>query len=467
MTLDRRTFLAALVAAAASPAFAQIGRLDQRPPLRPVPDPRAIVARSALPGHVAYALAGPTEAHLALGKSMMPIAPASTMKAITALYALDRLGPGHRFVTRLIRTDDMLILAGGGDPVLSTDDLARLAADLAATGQPVPARFAVWPGALPQLPQITPEQADHLAYNPSISGMILNFNRVHLGWARVGVDHQLSVEARAALHSPRAFTVTAMPGNHRDLFTYREDGAQEHWTVSRSAMNRSGSRWLPVRLPALYAGDVFQTLCRAKGVALPAPEVIEHLPKGREVGHHRSPPLELLVRDMLLYSTNVTAEAIGLAASGAADLEASGRAMQNWLGDLGKGMRLADHSGLSGGSRTTAYGMTRVLAGPGRDLGLARLLRHSPLSEDLGRTDAPHHVKGKTGTLNFVSNLTGYVTTPAGSEGVFTILCTDPSRRQAVIGQELPTGVIAWTRSAKIVQRDLIAAFANRLEARG
>ncbi len=92
---------------------------------------------------------------------------------------------------------------------------------------------------------------------------MLNFNRVHLGWTRVGVDHQISVEARAADNSPRAYTVTAMPGDQSDLFTYRHDLDREYWTVSRAAMGRTGSRWLPVRLPELYAADVFQTLCRA------------------------------------------------------------------------------------------------------------------------------------------------------------------------------------------------------------
>ena len=132
----------------------------------------------------------------------------STMKAITALYALDRLGPAHRFRTRVIRAGDTLILAGGGDPVLTTDDLAQLADELAALRTASPARFAVWGGALPAIPEIAAEQDDHLPYNPAISGLMLNFNRVHLGWTRVGVDHQISVEARAASHSPRA---AAMP----------------------------------------------------------------------------------------------------------------------------------------------------------------------------------------------------------------------------------------------------------------
>lgn len=456
MTLRRRHILG-LLAGALIPGNLSAQEL-LRPPPRPLVDPRDVVARAGLPGRVAFALTdGATS--LALGRAAERHAPASTMKAITALFALDRLGPAHRFRTQVIRVGDMLVLAGGGDPVLGTDDLAALARDVAQAGGPPPTRFVVWGGALPALAQITPEQAVHLPYNPAVSGMMLNFNRVHLGWSRSGADYQISVEARATAQSPRAYTITATPGDHADLFTYRHDLTREYWSVARSAMGRSGSRWLPVRLPEIYAGDVFQTLCRARGLVLPTPEVIDHLPRGQVIAHHDSPPVRDLVRDMLRYSTNITAEALGLHASGASTLDGSAEAMRLWLGDAGPGMRLSDHSGLSADSRISPFAMTRILSGPGRDLTLAPLLRADPLAQG----DTPHRVVAKTGTLNFVSALAGYVTAPSGAEGVFAIFCSDPDRRAAAIGQEAPAGVPGWTRDAKQVQSALIASFAGRL----
>lgn len=44
---------------------------------------------------------------------------------------------------------------------------------------------------------------------------------------------------------------------------------------------KGGSRWLPVRHPAVYAGEVFQTLCAAQGVVLPDVAVAEMRPEGR------------------------------------------------------------------------------------------------------------------------------------------------------------------------------------------
>lgn len=448
--INRRSLLAGL---AALPAASWA-----RPPAKPAFPAGPVVATAGLPGIVAYArmdLPGDRLADAALAAA--PMMPASTLKAVTALYALARLGRSRSFATRVIRAGDTLVLAGGGDPLLSTDDLARLAADLAATGQPAPARFTVWGGALPQIEEIAPAQADHLAYNPALSGMILNFNRVHLGWRQGG--SQMSLEARAASHSPRAYTITAAPGDGTDLFSWQDKGAHEVWTVSRAATACPGSRWLPVRRPELYAGDVFQTLCRAQGLILPAPEVIRDLPPGEIVANHSSPPLEEILRGMLYFSTNLTAEVVGLHASGAADPAASARMMQAWLAEQGQGQdfTLADHSGLSPDSRVTAQGMARLLAGPGLAAGLPDLLKPNPLDEDLGRDpDQAAQIRAKTGTLNFVSNLAGYLQRPDGSRSAFAILAADPSRQAATAGQELPAGVLSWTRAAKRLQRDML-----------
>lgn len=469
--MNRRGFLtAATVAALAGRAtLAETviapGNLAARPRRRPVPSSAALIERAGLNGTVAYAAIDlASGAVIEAGQGDLPLPPASTLKSITALYALDRLGSDHRFRTRVIRDGDLLVLAGGGDPVLTTDDLARLADLLVATGQGAPARFAVWGGALPRIEELEPGQAVHLAYNPAISGMILNFNRVHLGWRQVAGDYELSLEARAEAHSPRAYSVTARAGTQQALFTYSADEKREHWVVSRAAMGRQGSRWLPVRQPELYAGDVFQTLCRARGLVLPAPELIADLPQGDEVAGIESPPLRDILQGMMRYSTNLTAEVVGLAASGAGSLRASGAAMAAWLGTVGvpDAFRFADHSGLSAESRVTALGMARLMAGYGQKQGLRDLMKDDPLVEDLGAEPGlAARIEAKTGTLNFVSNLAGYAASEGRDIG-FAVLCADLPRRAATEGQELPAGVSTWTTKAKSLQRQLVEGWAAR-----
>ncbi|WP_323717554.1 D-alanyl-D-alanine carboxypeptidase/D-alanyl-D-alanine-endopeptidase [Paracoccus aminovorans] len=454
--MPRRAFLAGMGALALAPRLAAA----QDAPF----DPEARIAAAKLGGAVAFAVIDPaTGALLAERQADLPMAPASTLKSVTALYALDRLGPAHRFATRVIRAGDMLVLAGGGDPVLDTDALDELAAAAVAaeraSGRAAPLGFAVWGGALPRIARLDPAQDEYLPYNPSISGMILNFNRVHLDWRRGDKDYQLSLQARGRRLSPRAYTASvAAVDRSLPLFTY-ESGKLESWTIARRSLGKSGSRWLPVRRPELYAGDVFQTLCRARGLVLPAPEVIEILPDGAEIARHDSMPLEAIIRDMMEYSTNLTAEVIGLAASGAPGTLASAAAMADWLRGQGiaDGFAFRDHSGLSPENRVTARAMARLAAGPGRMRGLRAMMKTIPLRDAKGkRKPGDIAIEAKTGTLNFVSNLAGYAQRAGGRELAFAILTADEPRRAASAGQELPEGVIGWTKRSKALQQALI-----------
>jgi D-alanyl-D-alanine carboxypeptidase/D-alanyl-D-alanine-endopeptidase (penicillin-binding protein 4) len=60
--------------------------------------------------------------------------PASTVKLVTAVNALEAFGPAHRFTTRTMTgaTPRRVVLVGGGDPSLSRGDLRQLARQTAA-----------------------------------------------------------------------------------------------------------------------------------------------------------------------------------------------------------------------------------------------------------------------------------------------------------------------------------------------
>lgn len=463
MMMKRRTLLLSGLAAAtglAAPAWAD------RPRRRPLPSPAEMLERARLGaadlGFVAIDLRMG-----AVGMSVQPdmmLPPASTLKTVTALYALDRLGPGHRFATRVLRDGDTLVLAGGGDPTLDTDGLAALAQDTArAAGDWRPARFVVWGGALPHVEEIAPGQAAHLAYNPAVSGMILNFNRVHLGW-RCETDCALSLEARASGHSPRAYSIAAAVRPGGGAYLHEASGGRERWDIPRRGLSARGTRWLPVRRPEAYAGDVFQTLARAAGLTLPAPELAE-APSGTEIARRDSEPLPAILGGMLKHSTNLTAEVVGLAASGAGGRVASAQAMGGWLAATGAGSaQLADHSGLSAANRISAGVLARLLARPAAREALRPLLNADPLRDVLGKdagssgAGGTPRIEAKTGTLNFVSCLAGYAMRPDAAEVAFAALVADDQRRAATEGQDWPEGSLAWVKRAKLLQRDLVAA---------
>ncbi len=492
--ITRRGLLTGLLAGVALPAFGEVMERSPRPKARggvgrpsasaaarPI-DSAGLITAAKLGGAVGFVLAdAKTGAVLEAREADLPLPPASVVKAVTALYGLERLGAGHRFVTRVLATGPEtagivqgdVVLAGGGDPTLQTDQLGDLVARLAAAGvKGATGRLLYWDGALPRIEGIADDQPDHVGYNAAISGLNLNFNRVHFEWKRTGGDWQVAVDARGERFVPAVAMVrVGIVGRDAPLFTFGK-GRVEEWTVASGALGKGGSRWLPVRDPGRYAAEVFRTLARAQGIEFGAPEPLGVRPEGREIGRVESEPLTEVLRDMLRFSTNLTAECVGLAASGQGTLAGSARAMSAWLRQrFGVEASLADHSGLGGASRMTAAAMARVLGIAHRDgLGLKPLLRNVGMKDDKGREVKGHPVQvlAKSGTLNFVSGLAGHISPPAtsgngGRELVFAIFSGDPARRDAVpvSSREEPEGGKAWTKRARTLQGQLVSRWAE------
>ena len=327
------------------------------------------------------------------------------------------------------------MLAGGGDPVFDTDALAGLAAALRERGLVgVDGRLLVADGALPAVAEIDAGQPAEAAYNPAIAGINLNFNRVFLAW-KAGGD-------RLAFSAPDTDGGgVAMADFGAELSdgapAHRLEAGREIWTLPRGGVQRQGSIWLPVRAPAAYSGAAFAALAGGAGLKLPAPEVVAAAPDAGVLAVHDSPPLTPMLRDMLLYSTNLTAEVVGLRASQARGLApdglaASGAAMTAWARTR-FGIRdalLVNHSGLSDATRITPADLVAVLR-QAEALGLPELLKPRPIL-DAGAAAARRpgaSVVCKTGMLDFVSGLAGYLTGKR-RRLAFAILAADtgPSR---------------------------------------
>jgi serine-type D-Ala-D-Ala carboxypeptidase/endopeptidase (penicillin-binding protein 4) len=493
--ITRRKILGGLLAGAAWPAWAEGMDTSPRPVRRPgkagaapastgdlASEAETLIAAAKLGGEVSFVIADANTGEVLQSRLPdLPLPPASVAKAVTALYALDQLGREHRFATRVLATGPLqgglvqgdLILVGGGDPTLQTDQLGDLVARLAAQGlKGATGRFLFWDGALPQLPHIVEDQPPHVGYNAAISGLNLNFNRVHFEWTRTNNDWQIAIDARGDRFVPVVEMVrVTVAQRDAPLFTY-DDGTVESWTVASAALGKGGSRWLPVRDPGRYVAEVFRTLARAQGIRLDPAERLASQPEGRELGRVESEPLPEVLRDMLRFSTNLTAECVGLSASGQSALRPSAMAMSDWVRQtFGVTLDLRDHSGLGGASRVTAAGLAQILVGANQaNRGLKPILRDVGMKDDKGKVIEGHVVKvlAKSGTLNFVSGLAGHIIPPpdganSGRELAFAIFSGDPARRDAVpvALREEPQGSGAWTKRARRLQGQLINRWAT------
>jgi D-alanyl-D-alanine carboxypeptidase/D-alanyl-D-alanine-endopeptidase (penicillin-binding protein 4) len=484
--ISRRAFLSSAISyVGATAVLADAPLTSLYPRLRGADAPRvvvkgadAIVAASKLSGEIAFAVADAQSGRRLEGMNeKSAVAPASVTKAITALYALNVLGAGYRFTTRLIATGGLsggvvqgdLILAGGGDPTLSTDGLADMARQLKAAGiREVRGKFLVYDGALPYIKTIDKDQPDQVGYSPAISGVALNFNRVHFEWRRASGKYSVTMDARSAKHRPDvAMAKMRIVERGAPVFAFSDKGGVDNWSVSRGALGGGGSRWLPVRKPALYAGDVFATMAGAQGIRLKPAKVVNKLPNGTVLLTHNSEPLRKVLREMLKYSTNLTAEMVGMAATAkrrgrVSGLKASANEMNAWAkSTLGvQGMKLVDHSGLGAANRMTADAMVGALVKVYGSNILRPILKDIPVRDDKRKVvkNSPIQIVAKTGTLNFVSGLGGYMTAADGRVLAFAIFVSDEKIRSRIskANREAPQGAKTYNTNAKKVQQKLI-----------
>lgn len=480
--MDRRFFLHGLLASAAGPAFAEAPARSLRPVMRPngaipraLPNAEDLVRASKLSGQTSLVFAEVQSGRiLAASSPLRALPPASVAKILTALYALDRLGPAFRFETQLAYTGQMeygrldgdLILVGGGDPTLTTDDLAQLAAQAKAAGlREITGRLLVWGGRLPGSDVIDANQPDYVGYNPAVSGMNLNFNRVHFEWRTAPSGYEMSLQARTERYRPGVATIKMdVVDRAAPVFSYRSTQKGDQWSVARGALGKEGGRWLPVRVPVAYAADVMTTLLRSHGIVAKEYSAISSLPSVRTLVSVQSRNLGEICEDMLKYSTNLTAECVGLMASRAANLRQSAEAMSVWVEqEFGVSqMSLVDHSGLGDQSRVAARDIVRVLSSDKAQRSLRPILKPFKLRDGLDDAEA-FDVTAKTGTLNFVSGLAGYAAMPEnpGKSVAFAIFSADLPTRDGLsrAQREQPPGGRAWSRRARVLQSKLIRRF--------
>ncbi len=174
-----------------------------------------------------------------------------------------------------------------------------------------------------------------------------------------------------------------------------------------------------------------------------------------------------LSKSMIKYSTNMTAETLGLSASvkrgaKANNLRSSGKAMTDWLeATYGvRGARFVDHSGLGSDSRISAHEMARLLVNAKWNGPLW------PIMKEITLRNAQYKkvpIKGakvvvKTGTLNFASALSGYITCPNGRKLAFAIFTADQKKRAGITkkDRERPAGGRTWARKSRVMQHQLM-----------
>ena len=316
--------------------------------------------------------------------------PASVTKLLTTTAALTRLGAEHRFTTRVTRSGTQVTLVGGGDPLLSTDDLATLARSTAASLRKA------------GVSQVRLAYDTTLFAGPSIDPH----------WPATYVPEEV-VAPISALTVDEAHT----PGPDGELGT-DDDGRELR--------------------PADEAARVFAASLRQAGITVAgAPR--KGTSTGSEIARVQGETVAQIVEHTLQRSDNEAAEILLRhlgAKAGDASFTGGVAALKQVLTGLGvdaSGITLYDGSGLSRDDRLTPAVLTTVLqlaASPDHPE-LSAVLSGLPVAGFSGSLEERFEgaatagrglVRAKTGTLTGVSALAGLVTDRQGTPMVVVVM---------------------------------------------
>jgi D-alanyl-D-alanine carboxypeptidase/D-alanyl-D-alanine-endopeptidase (penicillin-binding protein 4) len=397
----------------------------------------------------------------------LPMNPASTMKLLTTFAALDMLGPAFTWQTEALVSGNLaegvlegdLILRGGGDPKLTWENLGRLLHQLRIRGlreirgdlvldRSAFAAEGSDPGAFDGEP-LRP-------YNVAPDALLVNFNALSLTLVPdvAGATVSTLVEpplANLDLVNRIQLDPAAGCGDWRE--SLRADVIVRGTTLRLVLSGRyparcKEQRWT-IALPehTLFAAGVFRALWQSLGGQL-AGEVREGLtpPAARPLAVLPAPTLGEIVRDINKYSNNVMARqlflTLGLAAGqrpvGTADGVA---AITRWLATRSLDfpeLVLENGAGLSRRERISAASLARLLQAAWRSPVMPELMASLPVVAVDGTMKKRLHENGvagqahiKTGSLEGVKSLAGFVLDRQGRRWIVVFLVNHPRAAQA------------------------------------
>jgi len=304
--------------------------------------------------------------------------PASTIKILIALAAIDRWGLEHRFHTDFyLGNDDWLWIKGYGDPYLVSEELNRIAEALKAQGVWEVAGIGTDGSYFDPNLAIKGRSSSDNPYDAPVTSLAANFNTVNV----INQGGKIrSAEAQTPLTPmARRFGQQLEAGEHRVNLAQREKAVR-------------------------YFGELLSAKLEQVGIQVGSGLRNGPLPTGikQRYRHWNSRNLRSVLAAMLKYSNNFIANALFLKLADRGDgrtlnMPKAQRAFAHWVDQTfnWRGYRIEDGAGLSRGNRLSARQLLEAVSAfaPHRTL----LPKQSV------------HIRAKTGTLRGVSCYAGFV----------------------------------------------------------
>ena len=381
--------------------------------------------------------------------------PASNLKLMTTAVALDRLGPTHRYTTRLyhlgeVSTDGTLtgdlVIRGSGDPTFGSegmgDPLEDWAEALAQAGvRRITGRIVGDDDVFEDARYGEGWDVTHIAtesYAPASGGLVWGDNLV-----RIRVEAGAPGAAPRFESDPPGFATvvgeatTRSGGGRVDI--ERQLGTDQF--VIRGGVPRgyTGTLRVPVANPTLFAVHAFAMRLREAGIDVSRAERVDVDDTDRKPSYdgaeplraYVSPTLDEIVERINRESDNLYAEQV-FRTFGGGTFEGAEDAVQAFVegtGADGDDLYIADGSGLSRKDMVTPDALAAVLRAMRNHPAASAFRQSLPEGGGAGSTlrnrlsGVP--VRAKTGSLLAVRCLAGYVDGPNGTPYVFVLMANN------------------------------------------
>jgi serine-type D-Ala-D-Ala carboxypeptidase/endopeptidase (penicillin-binding protein 4) len=422
--------------------------------------------------------------------------PASNVKLFTAAAALGRLGPEYRFETEF-HTDPearggkakVLYVRGKGDPSMTTERLYGVVSELLHAGLKEVGEIVVddsWFDGQRIAPGYDQENTDR-AYMAPTGAVSLNWNAVGIyvrAAEAAGQKPVVEMEPPSDYFVVEAGAITST-SRHRRFSVSSEAAGEKQKIVVRGQLPVGAgtfSVWKKIDNPPLYFGHTLRQMLGARGVKVRGKVRQGALPSSARLLYvAQSEPLDLVLKRLNKVSSNFVAEqlikAMAAEAKGPPGTHARGiEVVEEFLArevGLPRGSYVMKNgSGLNDTNRFSATQINRLLSFMSRryalmpeylsSMGIAG--KDGTLRYRFEGSEAVGRLRAKTGTLENVTALSGYVVSVGGERFAFSFMVNDyPGRAGPVIkGLDAIGAAVASTGSTEGPTRAVAALMEER-----
>ncbi len=399
-----------------------------------------------------------------------PMNPASTMKLLTTFAGLELLGPAYTWKTEAYLDGKLengvlqgdLILKGYGDPKFTIEQFWLWMAELRARGLREIRGNLVIDHSFFDLPPIDSGAFDNdpvRAYNVTPDALLLNFNTLRLRYLPENGRLHAIIEPPIdgiVLDNQLVAKSTGSCDNWDD--TILVQATDERLLLQGGYPAECGEREhnLSVLSHTRYVEAVFRAVWQQLGGSFSGkPRDGVTSSQAKLFSTHRSEPMSLVIRDINKFSNNVMARQLFLTLADTtgevASIPRSSAVMRGWLAKQGLDfpeLVLENGAGLSRKERISAGHMAQLLQSVTESPYSAELIASLPIlgvdgsvKKRLKNSPAASHAHLKTGTLDGVKTLAGFVQAQSGKQWIVVFFINHPNAKRAQAAQD---ALIEW-----------------------